>query len=71
MTAHRFPLMAVAALAAALVVGSVSMTGGPAAAKAAAGISWEHEGYAAVLDAAADAKAKDRRLLLGLSGSPS
>ena len=64
------PVAAIAVLAAA-VAGSSSWAGDPATPRAPAGIAWEHQGYAAGLDAAADAKARDRRLLLGLSGSPS
>jgi hypothetical protein len=33
-------------------------------------LTWHHEGYARLLDAAAEAKAKGRRLLIGLSGGP-
>lgn len=32
-------------------------------------LRWEHDGYAAILDAAAEAKQKERRLLVGLAGS--
>ncbi len=30
---------------------------------------WQHEGYAALLDAAAQAHAANKRILVGLSGS--
>lgn len=33
-------------------------------------LTWTHEGYASLLTAAAEAKPHGKRLLLGLSGSP-
>lgn len=32
-------------------------------------LEWPHEGYSSLLEAAAEAKAKQRRMLVGLSGS--
>ena len=33
-------------------------------------LEWAHEGYAELLDAAVEAKKDNRRLLIGLCGSP-
>lgn len=33
-------------------------------------LSWEHEGFASISKAANEAKAQNKRLLIGLSGGP-
>ena len=42
----------------------------PVLAEEPARLRWDHEGYAALPDAAAKAHAAGHRMLLGLSGSP-
>ena len=57
----RHPVVAGAALA---------LLGAAGAAEEAPRLRWGHEGRAALIGAAGEARASGRRLLLGLSGSP-
>ena len=49
---------------------ALALLGAGAAAQEAPRFRWDREGLAAVRDAAAAARPKGKRLLLGLSGSP-
>ena len=52
------------------VVAALCLLAARASAGEEAGIRWTHEGHAALPAAARDAKAKGKRLLVGLAGSP-
>ncbi len=54
----------------ALLTASAVLAEDPAPGGGSSALRWDREGYAALMDASSDAKATDRRLLLGLSGSP-
>jgi hypothetical protein len=54
--------------AAVLIVLAMLTLAAPPRPTAAAGDLWTHRGHAALLDAAASAKAKQRRLLVGIAG---
>ena len=63
-------LVVAAALGATAIGATRTLAGDPTPEAADPGLRWDREGYAALADAADDAKAAGRRLLLGLSGSP-
>jgi hypothetical protein len=58
------------ALALVLAPAVLSLGLAPVFADAEPALTWHHEGFAALRKAAGEAKANGKRLLLGLSGSP-
>ena len=52
----------------ALPLAVVALSAGTATSDDSAAIQWDHDSYASLSEAAADAKQKNRRLLIGLSG---